>query len=203
MNKAEKPIKGSAAESSTEPTTGPETGAAGSGERSGNVDKIRDILFGSQMRDYDTRFTRFEERLVKETAILREDLKRRLTSLEVFFKSELDALTDRQKAEHAERTEVEKELARELKESNRAWEKKAGQMEEQNAKALRELRQTVLDMSKQLSEEIAQKHQDMTSALGRESQELRAMLTDRLALADLFTEMAMRLRKEFEIPEKK
>ena len=37
------------------------------GEGPGNVDKIRDILFGSQMRDYDSRFSRFEERLLKET----------------------------------------------------------------------------------------------------------------------------------------
>ena len=29
----------------------------------GNVDKIRDILFGSQMRDYDRRFSTLEERL--------------------------------------------------------------------------------------------------------------------------------------------
>ncbi len=32
----------------------------------GNVDKIRDILFGSQMRDYETRFARLEESLLRE-----------------------------------------------------------------------------------------------------------------------------------------
>ena len=29
----------------------------------GNVDKIRDILFGNQMRDYEARFSRLEESL--------------------------------------------------------------------------------------------------------------------------------------------
>src|SRR5947209_6262346 len=38
----------------------------------GNVDKIRDILFGTQMRDYDSRFARLEETLVKENAEIRE-----------------------------------------------------------------------------------------------------------------------------------
>ena len=38
-------------------------GAAG-----GNLDKVRDLLFGGQMRDYDRKFARLEERLVKETA---------------------------------------------------------------------------------------------------------------------------------------
>ena len=28
-----------------------------------NVDKIRDIIFGSQMRDYEKRFSRLDERL--------------------------------------------------------------------------------------------------------------------------------------------
>ena len=32
----------------------------------GNLDKIRDILFGPQARDYDRRLTRLEERLMKE-----------------------------------------------------------------------------------------------------------------------------------------
>ena len=31
-------------------------------DESGNVDRIRNILFGSQMRDYDGRFQKLEER---------------------------------------------------------------------------------------------------------------------------------------------
>src|SRR5438067_8037722 len=36
----------------------------------GNVDKIREILFGSQIREYESRFARLEERLVDELADL-------------------------------------------------------------------------------------------------------------------------------------
>ncbi len=38
----------------------------------GNVDRIRDILFGSQMRDYETRFSRLEETVARETTEIRE-----------------------------------------------------------------------------------------------------------------------------------
>lgn len=31
----------------------------------GNLDKVRDILFGTQMRDYEKRFNRMEERFMK------------------------------------------------------------------------------------------------------------------------------------------
>jgi hypothetical protein len=48
----------------------------------GNVDKIRDILFGSQMRDYESRFARLEETLIKETLEIRETSRRRFDQLE-------------------------------------------------------------------------------------------------------------------------
>ena len=41
-----------------------------------NVDKIRDILFGSNMREYEKRFARLEERLTKSSDALRDDLKK-------------------------------------------------------------------------------------------------------------------------------
>ena len=41
-----------------------------------SLDKVRDILFGVQMRDYDRRFARLEERLVKETADLKDEVKK-------------------------------------------------------------------------------------------------------------------------------
>ncbi len=51
-------------------------------DESGNVDRIRNILFGSQMRDYDGRFQKMEERLTREAGELRSDLQRQLQALE-------------------------------------------------------------------------------------------------------------------------
>ena len=53
-----------------------------------NVEKIRDIIFGGQMRDYDRRFSRLEERVLKETSDLRSEITRRLQELEDFAKQE-------------------------------------------------------------------------------------------------------------------
>ncbi len=179
-------------------------GAEGEGgERAGNVDKIRDILFGSQMRDYDRRFARFEERLLKETADLREDVKRRFESLEGFVRAEVEALTDRLQKEQGERTESDKELTRELREGQRAWEKNAGQIEEQAAKTQRELRQQLLEEARRLGEQIEQKAKDWSATLERETTELGGRMQDRFALADMLTELGLRLRDEFEIPDRK
>ena len=98
---------------------GPEqskTGApAEAGATAGNVDKIRDILFGSQMKDYETRFGRLEETLLSQTAELRENTKKRLDGLETYFKKELEALQSRMKSEREERSEAVKQLSRETK----------------------------------------------------------------------------------------
>ena len=58
-------------------------------EGAGNIDKIRDILFGSNMRDYEQRFSRLEEALKKESADLRDTTRRHLEALETFVHTEL------------------------------------------------------------------------------------------------------------------
>src|ERR1700735_4587522 len=68
----------------------------------GNVDKIRDILFGSQMRDYEARFARLEETLIKETLEIRETNRRRFDQLETFIKREFETVQAKFKAERDE-----------------------------------------------------------------------------------------------------
>lgn len=119
------------------------------------------------------------------------------------MKSEVTAVNDRHKADQTATEESLKELARELKESSRAAERRAAQLEEQNTKAQRDVRQQVLEESKRLSDEMEQKHKELMAYIEREGQELRSTLTDRLALADLFAEVALRLKEEFKLPEKR
>ena len=169
-------------------------------DRTGNVDKIRDILFGSQMRDYDKKFARLEERLLKESADLREDLKRRFDSLEAFMKSEVVLLSDAQKAEKNAREQALKSAGDKLGETAQAFDRRAAQTEEQAGKAQRDLRQLILDETKRLAEDIAHKHSSVAADLGRESQELRGLMTDKHALSDLFAELSLRLKNEFKFP---
>lgn len=165
-----------------------------------SLDKVRDILFGVQMRDYEKKIQRLEERFIKETADLKDDVKKRLAALEQFIKKETESLADRLKAEHDERSDGTKDLARELKETGRTFEKKTAHLDDQLAKSQRELRQHMLDQYQKLAEEIRVKTEDVLTRLAQESQELRTEKTDRAALASLLTEMAMRLNNEFKIP---
>jgi hypothetical protein len=117
----------------------------------GNIDKIRDIIFGNQMRDYEKRFVRLEERLLKDSIELREEVKRRLAQLESHGIKELETLADRLKNEQAERAGAHQELTREVRELGKASDKKIAQLDEQAINGARDLRQQLLDQAKQLS----------------------------------------------------
>jgi len=167
----------------------PETeGAAG-----GNLDKVRDLLFGGQMRDYDRKFARLEERLVKETADLREEVRRRLSALEAYMKAEVESQSDRLRAEQEGRSAGDKELGRELRDSAQQFDQKLTQLDDLVARNQRDLRQQLHTQHHELVDDIRQRVDDVLGRLAHEAQELRSDKTDRKALAALLTEMAMRL----------
>jgi len=162
----------------------------------GNLDKVRDILFGGQARDIDRRFQRLEERLLKETADLKDDVRKRMTALEQFVKQESATLAERIKTEHDERTDATKDLARDARETVKAFEKKTGQLDDQVGRVQRELRQQILDARQSLTDDLRQKMDDVLLRLSQESSDLRSQKADRAALAALLTDMALRLSNE-------
>jgi DNA anti-recombination protein RmuC len=167
-----------------------------------NLEKIRDILFGAQVDDFEKKFARLEERLLKETADSRAETKKRFDSLESFIRKEVESLADRLRGEQEERMDAGKDISRELRETAKGLEKKLGSLDEQATRSQRELRQQILDQSKTLTEEIRTRIRESATALSKELKELRAEKTDRTALAGLFTEAAMRLTNESKSPGK-
>jgi hypothetical protein len=167
----------------------------------GNVDKIRDILFGSQMKDYDTRFRRLEESLLSQTADIRETTKRRIDTFEAYVKKELEALGVRLKTEREERLDAVRLQSRELKDLTETLQQKLRELEDRNSEGDRALREQILQQSKDLVEEMRIRQNEMTALVERRSEDLANAKTDRSMLAALFTEAAMRLNDEFRIPD--
>lgn len=182
--------------SSSQQTHHPDPSEAGAG----NIDKIRDILFGNQMRDYEQRFSRLEEALRKESAELRDSTRRHLEALETFVHKELSALQGRVIAERDERTENHARLTSDLASASASFSKRFGEMENQEASAKSEIRSNILQQSKELHDAIRQKADDMTSLLERRFAELHHAKTDRAALSSLFSEVALRLSDQFKVP---
>ncbi len=169
-------------------------------DESGNVDKIREILFGGQMRDYNKRFARLEERLLKESTDLRESTKRSLEGLEAYVRQEFQSLSNRLQAEQKTREGSVENVSRELHETAKTLDSKLAHFDSQTTQAQSDLRHQLLEQSKGLSEEIRRKSDELSALLDREVKDLNHGKTDRAALAALFTELALRLNNDFKIP---
>jgi hypothetical protein len=167
------------------PTTDQTEGVGG-----GNLDKVRDILFGGQMREIERRLARLEERLLKETQDLKDDVKRRLDALETFARQESESLADQLRGERTERIE-----------SARTLERRDTALDELVAKGQRDLRQQMLEQHQKLSADLREKVEEVLAALARETGELRSDKADRATIATLLTEMAMRLNNELRLPD--
>jgi phage host-nuclease inhibitor protein Gam len=166
----------------------------------GNVDKIRDILFGSQMRDYESRFARLEETLVRENSEIRETNRRRFEQLESFIKKEFESLQARLKIERDERLDGATQHSRELKDLNDTLSRRIRDLDDRSSGVERELRGQLMDQARQLTDEIRATQDQIVSVLEKRYHELKDGKTDRAALATLFTEVALRLSDQFLIP---
>lgn len=169
-------------------------------EESGKVDRIRDILFGSQMRDYDSRFQRLDERLSREAAEARADVQRRLDGLEGFLKSEVESLRGWLGSEQAERGNAIEKLTRDLAETARALEMKRSNLDERAGRDVHELRQQLLEQATALRNEMRERHEQMEAGLNREAEQIRGAMTGREALAEMLSEVSLRLKNEFRVP---
>lgn len=190
MAKAEEKSKPSSSQSA-KAIKGP--GASAEITDSGSVDKIRDILFGNQMRDFERRFMQMEERMVKATQDLRDETHKRLEALEQFFKKEFESLKGRLKAESSDRSDSDRQLNDELKNASSTLKKAISQAEEKFSEHATELRQQLLDQSKALTADIQSKSEQASEALRSSTSALDEAKIDRSTMAEYLIELAMRL----------
>jgi chromosome segregation ATPase len=163
------------------------------GEQPESLDKVRDILFGGQMRAVEGRLQALEERLLHEQAQMRTELGKQLAGVEAESRRELQALADQLAADRAKRTEELKALSADLREGLRSLEKRHVKLEEMGGAADAEIRDSILEQSRAVSAQIERLSQRITADLNREVAGLRHDKADVTALVSVFSDMAGRL----------
>ena len=174
----------------------PAEGNGNPDQGAGSVDKIRDILFGSQIKNYDARLARLEDTLARETSELKESIGRRFESVEGFFRKEAESLLARLKAEKEDRNEAVKTLVRDLKVGTEGLSKKILELENKTAEQQSGLRQELMQESRKLLEEIRHKADNLSAMVERRADELHNQKADRAVLASLLTQMALQLTED-------
>jgi phage host-nuclease inhibitor protein Gam len=165
----------------------------GRAEESGIVDRIRDILIGPQMHDYDGRLERLDERLAEEAAHARAEVEKRFEALENSLKGEVESLTNRLNAEQAERHTAIEKLGHDLAEAISAFELKIKNLDEY-AREIHDLHRQLLDEAKALSTEVKEKQEQMQASLNRQAQQIYGTVIGRQALAEVLNDVALALR---------
>jgi chromosome segregation ATPase len=170
------------------------------GESPENLEKVRDILFGGHMRAVEGRIARVEERLLREQSALRADLESALATLESYARKEMEALDEKLKTERAKRADELKALAGETKDALRALDKRLAKLDEATSGADADLRSQLLEQKRAHGTEVKQLGEQLTAELRRAQQELRAEKADLSSLVAVFSEMAVRLTEDLQVP---
>ena len=89
-----------------------------------SLDKVRDILFGTQLRQQDVRFTQLEEKIGAQLSAFRDETRKQLETLQNFVKGEVSAATSALASESQQRQETLSRLADELRGADRSLSEK-------------------------------------------------------------------------------
>ena len=157
-----------------------------------SLDKVRDILFGAQSRDFDKRFAVLEEQLLQKTVEAREEARQHLEKLAAQVRQQVLQLTEKLKSEQAERTQTVKALTSEMKSLTQALDQKISQLDDKSGKGQNELRQELITQAKALSGDIQRRAEELNS----EVKELDSDKLNRSDIALIFNEMAKRFAGE-------
>ncbi len=165
-----------------------------------NVDQIRDILFGGQMRDYERRFQELNQRLEADLTRLRDTQEKRLAQIDKRIDDQLEKLGKLVRQEVQDRNSAVDDLESRLQQAARTA---RGEIN----KALEGLGHELTTSDERLRSALADLHTtaaarstDTEAALARTGAELRADKVGRDDLAALLTEFGLRLKGDFDLP---
>ncbi len=172
------------------------------------MDQVRDLLFGSQIKEMDTRLLRQEERFTRALEDTKSAVKNRIESLENFMKSEVASILARIKQEQTERdNELKNEqrergeaiakLTKELASTADNFERKLAKVTATLDATERELRELLLSESRSLAEKIEEKYQESLNVLQNTASQIRSDMVHRATLASMFTEVALKLNGQW------
>ncbi|MEM1116986.1 MAG: hypothetical protein AAF845_02420 [Bacteroidota bacterium] len=166
---------------------------AESDDSPGHLDQIRSILFGQAQAKTDTRLERIEARIAQEMTQLRDDVARRLDSLESYARTEAEGLARRLDAERRERNEGLDALMKDVSMRSEGFTRRLDAIREEADASDRALRQQVLDEAARAQNALRTRADELVREIEEAAARLGAEKADRHALAALFADAAARL----------
>jgi uncharacterized protein YukE len=159
----------------------------------GEIEKIRNILFGRQMADYDKRFAQLEARITSQIDALEGKIADHLKKIEASMEKQDDVLTKRLKSEQSERSQGVEALSQELVDAKDEISNTIDTLALKQAQEIEAVNTELATLSSELSDEIHIQQVEASKSLDQAVQALDEDKLARKALSQLLLDMAGRL----------
>lgn len=153
----------------------------------GDLDQVRQILFGAESQEIQQRFANLEKHFSDVIDALRASVDERFKAMEASVKKQNDALSKRLNNEKEQRKEADAGLTASLKENR-------GQLDDIIAETERALRASLEEEADKASNDRNARFEALTARLEQTAADLGDAKTDRHSLADLLDQLSAGLR---------
>lgn len=170
-------------------------------DRLGNIDQIRDILFGSQLRDYTSRLDQLETNL----SVLQQELRDRADELKQVLSTELqasvDAMEKKLKALGIKDEEAKNDISLQVDRLNKRLSSNVERLDEAIDGQTVSLRDDLLSSREKLQEDILSLRNQIFEELEKRIGALTDAKLARADLAEILFELGLRLKGTEFVPE--
>lgn len=172
-------------------------------ERLGNIDQIRDIIFGAQLREYDNRFDKIDS----ELSMMQQDMQARIEQIKTVLSGEMRAAVDsfekKIKSITLNTQEESADLRQQIDRVNRKFSSSIEALDEAIDNQTTSIRDELSQSRERLSEETRTLKTQVFEELDRRFSMLREVKVSRDDMAEILFELGMRLKGTEFVPELK
>jgi phosphoglycerate-specific signal transduction histidine kinase len=170
-------------------------------ERLGNIDQIRDIIFGAQQREYDHRFTKLETDMARIQQEIRAHVEQIKASFSTELKSTIEAVDKKLKLITINTQEEAADLSQQIDRLNRKFSTAVQSLDEELDKQTSSIRNEFSVSKNQSQEDISALRDLILEELDRRFSDLTQTKVSKDDIAETLFALGMRLKGTEFIPQ--
>ena len=161
-----------------------------------NVDTIRDILFGNQMREFDRKFTQLEKNMSSDLDALRRETINQMDSLKSFIESEISILSS--KLSNTEQTQIDEldKLDSTIQKHFQKVESKISTTNDTLDKLSHDNSQKFLKQSQDFNTNISEQMKEARERMDGHRNEMSSAKVDKTLLSELLNSLALQINTD-------
>jgi predicted nuclease of restriction endonuclease-like RecB superfamily len=169
-------------------------------EKLGNIDQIRDIIFGAQMREYDARLEQMRSDMGKHQQEVGDRLDHLKTNLTSEIKSGFESLEKKLKTFNTNHAEEAADLRQQIERLNRKLSSSVEDLDTALEEKTKAIKTELTEVRDQYQGEILMLRDMILAELEDRSKQLQAGKVSRFDMAEALFEMGLRLQGSEMIP---